>query len=141
MTKMTMVSGRLWSGLVLVMLVVAALWTQVTMVHAQSGLATVTGEVWLDANDNGERDEMEPLLAEQPVTLVSRGDGLPGVMTVLVYSDADGRFTFPNVGFGDYTLRTESGQAREITVSLERSTASVILPVAGQRVFLPVVGR
>lgn len=109
--------------------------------HAQSSLANVSGEVWFDANGNGKREVYEPLLVEHPVTLVSRGDALPGVLAVRVVTDENGRFSFRNIEFGDYTISAGTGAVQDINVSMERSSTAVSLGVLGQRIFLPVLQK
>jgi hypothetical protein len=130
-----------WTGWLLAALFLGALWLQAAPVHAQGGLATVSGEVWLDGNGNGEQESYEPLLANHPVTLISRSEGLPGVLAVRVVTDEDGRFTFRNIQYGDYSLSAEDGPAKDISVSLERSSATVSLSVAGMQLFLPVMNK
>lgn len=106
-----------------------------------SGLATVTGEVWFDVNGNGVREDSEPLLPQHPVTLVGYGVDGPGVLALRLVTDANGRFTFGNIEYGEYVLNAGDGAALDITVSNERSSATVALGVIGQRIFLPLLQR
>lgn len=141
MAMKTISSNVRWIGWLLTALFLGALWLQAAPVHAQGGLANVSGEVWLDGNGNGERESYEPLLANHPVMLVSRGEGLPGVLAVRVVTDENGRFAFRNIQYGDYTLSAEDGSTKDISVSLERSSATVSLSVAGMQLFLPVMSK
>jgi hypothetical protein len=63
---------------------------------------TVSGQVYLDSNNNGVIDANERLLAGVSVTI--SGTGLTGPVNTTVQTDASGRYSFPNIAPGSYTV-------------------------------------
>ena len=70
-------------------------------------VAGVTGVVWLDADQNGARDEGEHVLAGAVVMLQG-----PGGFTAKTFSDASGRFSISYLPPGEYRLRLAGGLPR-----------------------------
>jgi fimbrial isopeptide formation D2 family protein/uncharacterized repeat protein (TIGR01451 family) len=65
--------------------------------------STLSGTVYVDSNDNGKQDAGEPGIAGVTVTLTGTDD-LGHAVNVVVQTDANGNYSFPNVRPGTYTI-------------------------------------
>ncbi|MEZ4735596.1 MAG: SdrD B-like domain-containing protein [Caldilineaceae bacterium] len=106
----------------------------------------ITGRVWLDTNGSGNFDQQETLLAEIPV-FIQRLD-LPEtdvVMTLVVYTDNVGGYSFADLEPGIYQIWTEVEGDQlfnlVLTITENTPTATADLPMIGYQVFMPTVMR
>jgi len=107
---------------------------------------SITGRVWLDTNGSGNFDQQETLLAEVPV-FIQRLD-LPEtdvVMTLVVYTDNVGGYSFADLEPGIYQIWAETAGDQlfnlVITITENTPTATADLPLSGYQVFMPTVMR
>jgi len=80
---------------------------------ARRVLATITGVVFDDLNASTRQDAEESGLEERLVFLDSNDDGLFGAGEPYQLTDADGRFTFAELGLGDHTVRLFNGTSSQ----------------------------
>ena len=66
---------------------------------------TISGHKFLDLNNNGDRDDDEPGLEDWQIFLDADGDGTLDDGERNTLTDADGDYSFTNLGPGTYTVR------------------------------------
>ncbi len=105
-------------------------------------VGTLSGVVYVDANQNGRRDRGEPALADAEVAVLSAS----GQVAARTTTDADGAYTIADLPLGNYNLQITTTSGHTIT-----SVARVTGLAAGEetvqnigtivRVLLPVVAK
>jgi autotransporter-associated beta strand protein len=78
---------------------------QLTATSAPAGSSTISGAVYDDLNSNGSLDPGEPSLQGWTVYLDDNGNGTLDPSEERAITDANGDFSFTNLGAGTYTLR------------------------------------
>lgn len=97
--------------------------------NSSAAVGYITGVVWQDVNNNGIREPQELPLAHHEVYLQQVGVEVSGALVVLVYTDADGVFTFENLEEGNYRVFPDGGEYSLVSVEGVNATATVDLPV------------
>lgn len=107
------------------------------------GALSLQGSVWLDANRNGIFDENEEPAAETMI-FVAPDQEDDFAQTLVLYTDSAGQFTAHNLTPGRYRIWAEGqdqAQGAEVTVSDDRSTPNLKLPIVNYMVFTPLINR
>lgn len=107
------------------------------------GALSLQGSVWLDLNRNGLFDEQEEPAAETMI-FVAPDQEDDFAQTLVLYTDNAGQFTARNLAPGRYRIWAEGqnqAQGAEVTVSDDRSTPNLKLPLVSYTVFTPLIVR
>lgn len=107
---------------------------------------SITGRVWVDTDGSGNPDQQEAPLVNVPV-FIQRLD-LPEtdvVLTMVVYTDNIGGYSFTDLEPGIYQIWTETAGDQlfnlVVTITDSTPTATADLPISGYQVFIPTVMR
>ena len=71
-----------------------------------ANLASASGLIWNDANDNGVRDDSEKGFADVVIYVDINDDNLPGITEPSAVSNANGVYSIANIPTGSYAIRT-----------------------------------
>ena len=118
-------------------------------------LGTLTGRVFVDANENGALDAGESAVTGASVQLAVAGaGGAPGAVYAAVTTGADGVYRFENVPFGNYVavlaaLPTGFSAAGDTQAGVALSTATATGPdfavveteVVSRGIYLPLISN
>ncbi len=107
---------------------------------------SITGHVWLDFNGNGNADQKEGVIANEPVFIQRLDQSDDDVeMTMVVYTDEVGGYSLEGLDAGTYQIWTETNSDSifylVVTIDNTTPTAMVDLPVAAYHIFMPTVMR
>lgn len=124
----------------LLMAVLAVVFAPAAQASPNDASGFITGAVWQDSNGNGIQEMNELPLANHPVYLQRTGEDVVGAMAAVVYSDADGLFSFENLEVGQYQVYPDGGSYVLVDVQGVNATATIDLPVPVARhfIFMPL---
>lgn len=109
----------------------------------ESNALSLQGSVWLDDNRNGHFDDDEvPAINTVIFVIPDRADDF--AQTLVLFTDADGYFAATNLTPGRYRIWAEGqneAQAAQVTVSDDRSTPSLLLPIVNYTLYVPLVAN
>jgi len=97
--------------------------------NADDSTGFITGTAWFDANGNEMHELNEVAAPDTAVTLQPMGTNAAVTGGIVVFTDADGVFSFGSVAYGTYRIQAENGGMAEITVGEVNGTVSVDLAV------------
>ncbi|MEZ4862153.1 MAG: SdrD B-like domain-containing protein [Caldilineaceae bacterium] len=131
--------------LVSLVLPLFALWSTTGSTYAYANTPSgINGQVWVDFDGSGHFDSNEPALVGVPVfveRLPQSNDDV--VMTMVVYTDENGRYAFDGLDDGVYQIWTESATDTlfylVITIDENTPVAMGDLPVTGHQLYVPFV--
>jgi len=107
---------------------------------------SIHGLVWLDVDGSGSPDQAEVTVGNTPV-FIQRLDvaTTDATMTMVVYTDEVGGYSLEGLADGTYQIWAETNSDNifylVVTIDAVTPTATVDLPVAAHRIFMPTVMR